>query len=142
MPDLSPAELFHLEQAKAVRAEIDENIKQLRQLEVYAVIGSVAVWGFLVVQRGIGRPIALGWWLPVVLCSLAWLKHKGTRGAIEGLAAYVLRLERDTSFSLANLGWEHSDERKVVGSTFAKFNWLFWGALFTLDLGFALGMYF
>jgi hypothetical protein len=133
MSEISVSEQFHLEQIKALRGEIDENMKQLRQIELYAVLGSVAVWAFLLTHQANGQRITtIGWLMPVFLIACSAYKHYTTNRAIRGLGSYIRRCEG--VFSFQGLGWEGSSEREEATIEFLKFNKLFWGVLLLLSL--------
>ena len=73
---------FHLEQLKALRGEIDDCIKYLRQIELYAVLGSVAVWTFLSTHNSTMTDMRIAWCAPVLLNGLACLKFSSVRQEI------------------------------------------------------------
>jgi hypothetical protein len=126
-PKPTTAEQFHLEQLKALRGEIDECIKYLRQIEVYTVLGNVAVWTFMLTHTPLPSIAVYAWWGPVVLNLFALLKHLTLRIQLESLGSYIERAQQRLPF--CDLGWEDSCERREFGRMHSLFNWLFWSAL-------------
>jgi hypothetical protein len=137
MGEIHAAQQFHLDQLKDIRAEIDEHIKHLRQIEVYAVTGTFIVWGWLMSHPDIRR-IRLAWLLPFCLVCFALLKHRSTQNAIQGLGNYIHRAE--TAFVCHGLGWENSIERQASAKSYSRFNQIFWSLLVAFSLGAGLAL--
>jgi hypothetical protein len=94
----------------SVRQEIQEFIKELGQLVVYAVIASGAVWSWVLVSlqelNNVGKPSAIIVLLvPTVLATFFFLRAIAIRQLINVASDHVAKIE--AAFRLnKNLGWD------------------------------------
>jgi hypothetical protein len=106
--------LFHIEEFKALRAEIDQRIASMRTLEREAVLGAFAIYAWLATQSSIESfylPLAASW-LPVLLAIVTNMRREAERQQIDRLGLYIRMIEEE--FASARIqGWER--QSRVVG---------------------------
>jgi|ERR1700693_2273123 len=103
---------FHLEEWKGLRAEILANSAEARSTERYAVLGSVAVWVWVV---GVKQPT---YWpalfLPPLLIALGFWRTEALDRTTLVIGKYLARIE-DYLGSPVPGGWEHYLRGPVLG---------------------------
>jgi hypothetical protein len=128
---------FHLEQLKALRGEISDRINYLRHIELYAVLGNVGVWAFLLGHKIETTSMRVAWFAPVLLNLLCILKRSSIETEMHAVAEYVRQAER--YFVLPCLeGWEVWAEQHKFRKRFKGFNVAFWAVLLITSLGLAV----
>ena len=94
---------FHLEQVRAVRAEIQEKLKELRANERYALVGVGTVWAFMLStvhakDRGTDQwtfwADVLAWWFPVLLAAFGLWRSSSIEYSIDKAAKYISQAEQ------------------------------------------------
>lgn len=116
---------FHMHEHTSLRKEIEMRKQDLSKLQVYAVVGTFAVWSWLVASS---KPLpGLIWYIPVIISVLGFMKSRTHQAAISRIAEY-LRLLEDAIPKLPSLpGWENFIHEKR-GRNWSSLNWnlFFW----------------
>jgi hypothetical protein len=106
--DIDALSQFQLKQYESLRREIEWNLDQLRKLELYAVIATGAIWGFVVGKWDFFllypalMIAAAALPIPLILCG--YFRYRGTIESIERIAGYIREhIERQFACN----GWEH-----------------------------------
>jgi nucleoside permease NupC len=100
---------FHLAEYAALRAEIDQRIAALMDVEREVVIGSFVLYAWLLGRER--KSIDL-WaritavWLPVLLSGISYLRLEANRQRIRQIGDYLSELEAQLAYP-ALKGWEH-----------------------------------
>lgn len=142
-PNLTPTELaFHLEEYKALRAEILAQEKASIDVFLYAVVGSGAISAWLITQRtGLNGYGFIAWKaataIPLLVSVLAFYWSTIFNAIIATIARYHRVLEQ--RIGADGLGWEGfvgSAAEKVGGAAIPKRQRLRWLALLAGNLVF------
>jgi hypothetical protein len=97
---------FHIAEYTALRAEANQRIDALMDVEREVVIGSFVLYAWLFGRNSIDLWTYLALWLPVMLSGISYFRLEANRRRIRQLGDYLRNLE----FRLANpdlKGWEH-----------------------------------
>jgi hypothetical protein len=84
---------FRLEEYKTLRAELDDQIKAMRQVEMYTVGAMTAVYAWLAANMRVVAPGSFPWWLPAPVVAFGFLKNRAFLGAIRRIAGQMYRIE-------------------------------------------------
>jgi hypothetical protein len=131
---------FHLEQLKWLSAAISDRITYLRQIELYAVFGSVGVWAFLLghkIEPASAASMRLAWWAPFLLVVLCIAKRISVEIEMRAIAEYIKGAEEVLALDHLE-GWERSVSDHWFREWFYLFNVAFWVVLFAASLVMAL----
>jgi hypothetical protein len=102
--DAPPAKIqFHIHEFDALRAEILAQVEHSRQLEIYALVGTAAIYAWF--ATGPTPRNALALWIPPLLAGLGALRSIGTLQRLNELGEYIMSIE--TKFALDGKAWEH-----------------------------------
>jgi len=134
-------ETFHIEEFKALRAEIDARVKEGQTWESLAITATAAVYAWLATNSD-KEFSEIGWWIPVLFPLFGMLRHGALLLRIVQIAEYIRSIEE----TLANeplAGWERHllDQRKrhPVRSRLISFSsFAFWATLLILTIWIAL----
>ena len=85
---------IRLEEYLTLRAELQDQIQAMRQVETYAVSGIAAVYAWLATHGDVLRPGSLAWWLPAGIAAFGFLKNRAFLSAVKAIAAYMLEIEK------------------------------------------------
>ena len=131
---------FHLEQLKWLSAAIADRISYMRQIELYAVLGSVGVWAFLLghkIEPNSAASMRLAWWAPFLLVVLCFLKRSSVEFEMHTVAKYVR--EAEEVLALDHLkGWERTVSDHWFRLSFNLYTIAFWAVLLAASLVMAL----
>jgi|SRR5208283_714968 len=104
---------IRLEEYLTLRAELDDQIKAMRQVEIYAVTGIAAVYAWLAAHVDVIRPGSLVWWLPTAIAAFCFLKNRAFLSAMKAITAYMLEIEKKIIVDGKRpLNWYHHLEQK------------------------------
>jgi len=102
---IKPAQMFQLEEYRALRKELEIYIAEFRSQERNVVIALGVIWGWLIShQQSNWQP----WLLPVILCGAASMRSVVLNIHMGLISSYIESLEKD--FGL--LGWEYTFRTK------------------------------
>jgi hypothetical protein len=104
---LSTAQVFQLEEYKALRKEVEFYIAEFRSQERNVVIAVGVIWAWLISNHQSGY---LPWFLPVLLCAAASIRSHVLNKHMRRISTYIESLE--DSFGVN--GWEHTFTIRVV----------------------------
>lgn len=102
--------VFWIEEYKALRAEIDYYIAELRSQERYAVIAAGFVWSWLITN---GRREVFLWSAPVLLMVAIVVRSYGMSEHIKVISRHIKRIEQNFDVK----GWEHQYHSGALGFT-------------------------
>jgi hypothetical protein len=102
---------FVLKEYESLRNEIRELVADSRAVERNAVIGTTAIWTWLLVQPQAAPWSVMAKWLPTVFCLLSALRSLMLLLAIQGIAQYLRQVE-DAWASEFGFKWEHFIQSK------------------------------
>ena len=111
---MSPTQEFLGKEFVALRSEIDNGIKELRDLERYAIIATAGAWIWLITQEVWGF---LPWAIPVIVVCIGAVRATAIFRHFGVLSRYI-REELELSFGVD--GWEkfledhHASGRKTL----------------------------
>jgi hypothetical protein len=133
---------FHLEQLKWLHVAITDRINYSRQVELYAVLGNVGVWTFLLGHYLDAISMRAAWLAPVLLNVLCILKRWSVETEIHAVAAYIKlaegRFELPCLDGLPCLkGWERWATAHGFRKWITFFNCAFWAVLLITSMGLA-----
>jgi hypothetical protein len=93
----SKEESFMVLEYNALRSEIDEDIKELRKLETFAITSTGVTWGWLLLentqQAAAAKRYELAIWLPFVLTCILFCKRLIVAKGIRMKGDYLSELE-------------------------------------------------
>lgn len=121
---------FHLQQYASVRKEIEEFIRETRILERYAIIGTTAVWVWLLTHNFTTTTIKntpkIVWWIPSLLVFLCAIRSLVLLKGILKASRYIRHMEKVFFYSEEIPGWETFvvKEKQVFIKWSAIFYWL------------------
>ena len=100
---------YHLEEYKAVRAEIMFYLREIEQLSRVALVAVAAIYVWILTsfepEADLERLAVAIWWLPSVVIAVSWKKTEDMIRRIRTLADYLVRVQ--ARFADAELGgWE------------------------------------
>lgn len=128
------SENFHIEEFKALRAEIDSRIKEGQTWESLGLTATAAVYAWLATNSFCD----FAWWIPVLFPAFGLLRHSALMVRILQIAGYI----RDVEAKLSDdplTGWEthllnqrvqHPYRSRLI--SFSSF--VFWTALLILTI--------
>lgn len=99
---------FHMEEYKALRTEILEDIKEINNFLIYAALGSSAVFVWLsTAGKGKIDPLLYigAWWMPLIVCLSCVLRAARVANQIKILAEYIMSIEEKFAYEDIK-GWE------------------------------------
>jgi hypothetical protein len=140
--DKTVAHEFHLEQLKWLQVAITDRINYLRQIELYAVLGNVGVWTFLLGHYLDAISMRATWCAPVLLNILCIVKRWSVETEMHAVAAYIKlaeeRFELPCLGALPSLkGWERWATTHGFRKQFTGYNYAFWAVLLITSIGLA-----
>ena len=96
---------FHVEEHRSLRSEIVDSIKETRQIERLVLVGTAAIWAWLVTDgKVVPKP---SYWIPVLLVFGGALRSWTLWRSVERAAAYLMEIEVEIP-KFKNLpGWEN-----------------------------------
>ena len=133
---------FLIEEYKALRQEIDNNLLQLRRIIYLNILGCGALWYFILDSLSEKKPLYLIiYWLPLMLCTLCGLYFISLRRDVKRIGSYLKDTENEFLKKGNQLGWENfliNISKSWFGHTdkFETFHWIvllvlnFFGAMF------------
>lgn len=116
---------FHMHEYTTLRKEIEIRNQELLKLQVYAVVGTFAVWSWLATSS---KPLPkVIWFMPVLLSVLAFTKARTHLGGIFRVAEYLRELEQAVPKLSSLQGWENFIHQKR-GEGLGRWSWnaAFW----------------
>ena len=115
---------FHLQQYASIRKEIEDNIQEIRILERYAIIGTSAVWVWLLTHNFTTTP-KIAWWIPSLLIFLCAIRSVALFKGILRASKYIRHMETIFFYSEKIHGWETfvAKEKQVFIAWSAIFYW-------------------
>jgi hypothetical protein len=126
------ANSFRLEEYKTLRAELDDIVKAMRQVEIYTVAGMTAVYVWLATNRAALQPGSFPWWIPVPVVVIGFLKNRAFLGAMRRIARQMLRIEEAVSIKGEQpLTWYHqlTTDNPVTARLFDMHDYILWPTL-------------
>jgi len=133
---MKDANEIRLEEYLTLRAELDDQVKAMRQVEIYAVTGIAAVYAWLAVHVDLFRPGSLAWWLPTGIAAFGFLKNRAFLSAMKAITAYMLEIEKTIVVEGARpLNWYHHLEKKGKRTRlFDLYDAVMWPGILVLTL--------
>ncbi len=136
---------FHLEEYKALRAEVLALLETLRSLERNVIVAVGVSWAWLI-DKGDKTP-KWSWFVPVLFAVLGMWRVRGILRFFGQFRAYLFKLEDAYFVVNSPEGWQHftqrwgkapngekaSGEKKLSDGTVA-----FWATLFLVTLAVAI----
>ena len=85
---------FYLAEFQALRKEIEWNVEHLRRFEVYAVITTGTIWGFLLAHggdyfRGTKLTYRFAALVPLFVSVASWLRSRGQAATVQMIGKYI-----------------------------------------------------
>ena len=88
---------YHLEEYKAVRAEIMFYLREIEQLSRVALVAVAAIYVWILTsfepEQDLERLAVAIWWLPSVVIAVSWKKTEDMIRRIRTLADYLVRMQ-------------------------------------------------
>jgi hypothetical protein len=133
---------FHIEEFKALREEIASNMSRSVAMLQYVLLGSAAVYSFLVgfgekdgsYLEHVPRPgLYILWLTPFILCVMGALNHWSSVRYIQSVGRYLLKIEN--GIGLPSLGWEKHFSLDFAKNRFKQFDAMniFWWIVLALN---------
>jgi hypothetical protein len=133
---MKDANEIRLEEYQTLRAELDDQVKAMRQVEIYAVTGIAAVYAWLAVHIDLFRPGSLAWWLPTGIAAFGFLKNRAFLSAMRAITAYMLEIEKTIVVEGTRpLNWYHHLQKKGKRTRlFDLYDAMMWPGILVLTL--------
>jgi hypothetical protein len=116
---------FHIEEYRTLRAEISELLNESRAIERYVLLGSGAVWAWLVTKNNSNLPL-LSWWIPLFFSFFGAFRSYALWRAISRAGEYIRILEEILLKTDKVKGWEtwiSQSDRQAYLLISAKIYW-------------------
>jgi hypothetical protein len=130
---------FHLEEYKALRAEVLQLLETLRSLERNVIVAIGASWAFLLEKRE--HVPKWSWFVRVLFAVLGILRARGIVKYFGQFRVYLSRLEEAFGTPQGPAGWQHFTgpfTRKSPGSKISDGTAPFWALLLLMTLAAAI----
>jgi hypothetical protein len=80
---------LRIEEYRALRAELDDVVKALRQLEIYTIGSIAAVYAWLATHIDVLQPGTLPWWIPLGIAGFGLFKNRALLIQLRALNRYM-----------------------------------------------------
>ena len=129
---------FHMQEHSLLRSRMDEQVQAIHSLERYTLAGMAILFSWLTVNHhDLGKGYQFVWFLPPVLCGLAWIRSVALGRRVGLLARYLQEVEAGLPKLSSLCGWETYLHKNKPG-TLRISRTLFWSALLTLTITFSI----
>lgn len=130
---------FHMQEHSLLRSRMDRQVQAIHSLERYSLAGIAILFSWLTANHHdfeFAGPQFV-WFLPPVLCGLAWMRSVALGRRVGLLAKYLQEIEAGLPKLKSLCGWETYLHRNKPGRLRLSRN-LFWSVLLTLTIGFSI----
>ncbi len=124
---------LQIEEYRTLRAELDDIVKALRQIELYTVGAISAVYAWLATHNDVLEPGSLPWYLPVAIAFFGGLRNRALVQQMKRIDHY-LQVELEPSVRVEGrspLRW-YSLLRNNFPKGFIWYDSLFWGTILVM----------
>ena len=129
---MSESSDYHLAEYTSLHGEIRELNAEERVLEKQAIFATGVVWAWLAVH-GAAVPW-LAWCIPILFSVAGGIRAVALNRAVENIAAYIMKLERELTASSPVKGWETHRREQSVASGLSRSAKAFWILLLLITL--------
>ena len=128
---------IRLEEYRTLRAELEDQVRAQRQIEIYVMGGIALVYAWLATHPNVIGLWWLAWWLPVGIATFGFLKNRAFLSAIRAIATHMLEIEDSILVDGARpLTWYHDPKRTRGRHTrlFDVYDYVMWPVLILLTI--------